>query len=62
MSLGMKIGEDVIPSFFDEDYDELYLIYSEFRSVAMQRPAVVRLLPIPSVGSTDEEITAGQTP
>ncbi len=54
MSLAMHIGEDVIPSFIAEEYDELYLIYSEFRSVAIQRPAVVRLLPVPSVGSEEE--------
>ncbi len=54
MSLAMHIGEDVIPSFISEEYDELYLIYSEFRSVAIQRPAVVRLLPVPSVGSEEE--------
>lgn len=54
MSLAMQIGEDIIPSFINEEYDELYLIYSEFRSVAIQRPAVVRILPIPSVGSEEE--------
>ena len=54
MSLAVQVGEDVIPSFIGEEYDELYLIYSEFRSVAIQRPAVVRLLPVPSVGSEEE--------
>jgi F-type H+-transporting ATPase subunit gamma len=54
MSLAVQVGEDVIPSFIGEEYDELYLIYSEFRSVGIQRPAVVRLLPIPSVGSEEE--------
>ncbi len=56
MTLAMQIGEDVIPSFIDGDYDELYLIYSEFRTVAIQRPAVVRLLPIPSIGSAEDEM------
>ncbi|MFB3926081.1 MAG: ATP synthase F1 subunit gamma [Syntrophales bacterium] len=55
MSLANRIGEDVIPSFIAEEYDELYLIYSEFTNVAIQRPIAVRLLPIPSVGM-DEEI------
>jgi len=57
MSLAVRIGEDVIPSFIAEEYDELYLIYSEFNNVAIQRPVAVRLLPIPSVG-LDEEIDA----
>jgi len=55
MSLSQSIGEDVIPSFIAEEYDELYLIYSEFISLPVQRPVVVRLLPIPSVGA-DEDV------
>ncbi|MDD2671587.1 MAG: ATP synthase F1 subunit gamma [Syntrophales bacterium] len=54
MSLAVRIGEDVIPSFISEEYDELYLIYSEFNNVAIQRPVAVRLLPIPSVGLEEE--------
>lgn len=55
MGLAIAIGEDVIPSFIAEEYDELYLVYSEFASVSIQRPRVVRLLPLPSVG-TEEEV------
>ena len=53
MTLASRIGEDVIPSFISEDYDELYMIFSEFRSVAIQRPKVVRLLPIPSLAEEE---------
>jgi F-type H+-transporting ATPase subunit gamma len=53
MSLAVKISEDIIPSFIREDYDELYLIYNEFRNVSIQRPAVVRLFPLPSIGSEE---------
>jgi F-type H+-transporting ATPase subunit gamma len=55
MGLAIGIGEDVIPSFITEEYDELYLVYNEFASVSIQRPRVVRLLPLPSVG-TEEEV------
>lgn len=54
MSLSVKIGEDVIPSFIAEEYDELYLIFNEFLNVTIQRPMVVRLLPLPSVGKETE--------
>lgn len=54
MSLSAKIGEDVIPSFIAEEYDELYLIFNEFFNVTIQRPMVVRLLPLPSVGKEME--------
>ena len=57
MTLAVEIAEDVIDPFVNEEYDELYLIYNEFINVSMQRPAVVRLLPLPSVGQ-DAEIEA----
>ncbi len=56
MSLAQHIGENILPAFIAEEYDELYLIFSEFGSVAIQRPRIVRLLPIPSIG--DEENVA----
>ena len=54
MSLSAKIGEDIIPSFIAEEYDELYLIFNEFVNVSIQRPTVVRLLPLPSIGKEAE--------
>ena len=54
MSLSVGIGEDVIPSFIAEEYDELYLIYNEFVNVGVQRPTVVRLLPLPPIGKEEE--------
>jgi F-type H+-transporting ATPase subunit gamma len=54
MSLAVEISGDVIPPFIGEEYDELYIIYNEFANVAVHRPSVVRLLPLPSVGREDE--------
>ncbi|MEA1936088.1 MAG: ATP synthase F1 subunit gamma [Thermodesulfobacteriota bacterium] len=54
MSLSAKIGEDIIPSFIAEEYDELYLIFNEFVNISIQRPTVVRLLPLPSIGKETE--------
>jgi len=53
MSLAVKISQDIIPAFMKEEYDELYLVYNEFRNVSIQRPAVVRLFPLPSIGSEE---------
>ncbi len=36
MNLGVQIGDAIIPSFLAEEYDELYLIYNEFRNVSVQ--------------------------
>jgi F-type H+-transporting ATPase subunit gamma len=58
MSLAVKISGDVIPPFVGEAYDELYLLYNEFVNVAVHRPSVVRLFPLPSIGR-EEEIEPG---
>jgi F-type H+-transporting ATPase subunit gamma len=55
ISLAVQIARDVIPPFVREEYDELYLIYNEFRNVSVQRPAVVKLFPLPSIGQ-DEDV------
>jgi F-type H+-transporting ATPase subunit gamma len=55
ISLAVQIAKDIIPPFIREEYDELYLVYNEFRNISVQRPAVVRLFPLPSIGQ-DEEV------
>ncbi|MGV8081858.1 MAG: ATP synthase F1 subunit gamma [Syntrophales bacterium] len=54
MNLGVQIGDVIIPPFLAEEYDELYLIYNEFRNVSIQRPSVVRLFPLPTIGQQEE--------
>ena len=55
ISLAVQIVKDIIPPFIREEYDELYLVYNEFRNISVQRPAIVRLFPLPSIGQ-DEEV------
>lgn len=50
MTLAVSIANDVITPFTNEEYDELYLIYNQFVNVSVQRPTVVRLFPLSSVG------------
>jgi len=50
MTLAVSISNDVITSFIKEEYDELYLVYNQFVNVSVQRPTVVRLFPLPSIG------------
>jgi F-type H+-transporting ATPase subunit gamma len=54
MTLAVKISDDVIGPFVAEEYDELYLLYNEFVNVSIQRPTVVRLFPLPSIGREEE--------
>ncbi|MHB8137776.1 MAG: ATP synthase F1 subunit gamma [Smithellaceae bacterium] len=57
MTLAVSIADDVITPFIKEEYDELYLIYNQFVNVSVQKPTVVRLFPLPSIGQ-DAEIDA----
>jgi F-type H+-transporting ATPase subunit gamma len=50
MTLAVSISNDLITPFIKEEYDELYLIYNQFVNVSVQRPTVVRLFPLPSIG------------
>ncbi|HEX7533904.1 MAG TPA: ATP synthase F1 subunit gamma [Syntrophales bacterium] len=54
ITLAVKISDEIIPTFMQAEYDELYVIYNEFRNIAIQRPAVVRLFPLPPIGKDDD--------
>ena len=54
MTLAASISNEVITPFIKEEYDELYLVYNQFVNVSVQRPTVVRLFPLPSIGQDVE--------
>jgi F-type H+-transporting ATPase subunit gamma len=54
MTLAVSISNDVVTPFIKEEYDELYLIYNQFLNVSVQRPTIVRLFPLPSIGQDIE--------
>ncbi|MEK6684531.1 MAG: ATP synthase F1 subunit gamma [Nitrospirota bacterium] len=51
---GAEIGRDIIGRYTDGTFDELYLLYNEFKSVMQQRITIEKLLPIepPEAGET----------
>lgn len=51
-------GRKMIDGFLDGTYDEVYVIYSEFLSMAKQVPTVKKLLPIPPIEVEGEGIEA----
>ena len=59
MTLAVSISNELIAPFIKEEYDELYLIYNQFVNVSVQRPTVVRLFPLPSIGQ-DVDVDAEQ--
>ncbi|OGP31518.1 MAG: F0F1 ATP synthase subunit gamma [Deltaproteobacteria bacterium GWC2_42_11] len=51
--LAADIGQDIAENYIKGTYDEVCLIYSEFKSTLSQRPVVVRLLPIEPANTGD---------
>jgi F-type H+-transporting ATPase subunit gamma len=56
-NIAMNAGRKLIDGFLDGNYDEVYVIFSQFVSMGRQVPTVKQLLPIPPIGKAqiDEE-------
>ncbi len=50
-----ELADYFMQEYLDTEVDEVYLLYNEFRSVAVQRPVRVQLLPIPQAETGDGE-------
>lgn len=50
-----KSGRTLVQNFLEEAYDEVWMIYSEFVSVARQTPMVKQLLPIPAIETVEAD-------
>jgi F-type H+-transporting ATPase subunit gamma len=48
-------GQEMIGKFLGEEYDEVYIIYSEFVSMARQTPVIKMILPIPPMVAEKQE-------
>jgi F-type H+-transporting ATPase subunit gamma len=57
-SVAMVAGQRLIDGFLEGRYDEVYVIYSKFVSMARQTPIVQQLLPIPPVEKVEEAADA----
>jgi F-type H+-transporting ATPase subunit gamma len=56
-NIAMTAGKTLGDAFLDGTYDEVYLVYAEFASMAKQLPTLQQLLPIPPiVAEADEEV------
>ena len=47
-------GRKLVESFLQATYDEVYVVYAEFLSMAKQLPTVKQLLPIPPIEKVEE--------
>ncbi|MBN1830013.1 MAG: F0F1 ATP synthase subunit gamma, partial [Deltaproteobacteria bacterium] len=55
IGLARRIADETVPAFLSGAYDELYIVFNEFRSVASQKPKALQILPVPAVDATGEE-------
>ncbi len=55
-------GQKAVDGFLDEEYDEVYIIYSEFISMARQTPEMQQLLPILPIESGEKKAEDEETP
>ena len=55
-------GQTTIDGFLDEEYDEVYIIYSEFISMAKQTPVMQQVLPIQPIESAEKKAEDEKTP
>ena len=53
-----ELADYFMQQYLENEVDEVHLIYNEFRSVAVQRPVRVQLLPIPKTEATSTETEA----
>lgn len=53
----VEIARHIAGSFTAGDYDEIYLVYTQFISPLNQKPQVIRLLPIDSSSDAEESKT-----
>jgi len=53
-SLAATSGRALVDQFLNESYDEVYMIFAHFQSMARQEPTIIQLLPIPAMEPTDK--------
>jgi F-type H+-transporting ATPase subunit gamma len=51
-NIAVNAGRKLIDGFLNGEYDEVHVIYSEFKSTAKQIPVIKQLLPIPPLEAT----------
>jgi len=49
-------GKKIIDAFLEAEYDEVYIIYSEFLGMARQNAVMKQILPIPPIEKVEEEV------
>jgi F-type H+-transporting ATPase subunit gamma len=56
-NIASTVGKKLVEAFLKGSYDEIYIVYAEFVSMARQLPALQQLLPIPPIETDSAEDT-----
>jgi len=54
-NIAVSSGQNLIQGFLDKTFDEVYIVYAEFVSMARQTPALRQMLPILPIESAEAE-------
>ncbi len=54
-NIASTTGKKLVDGFLDGQYDEVYIVYSEFVSMAKQLPVIQKLLPIPPIEKDESD-------
>ncbi len=60
-NVASSAGQKLINGFLDKTYDEVYVVYAEFVSMARQTPILKQVLPILPIASAEQEIERKKT-
>ncbi len=52
----MAIGNDVVESYLEEEFDQVFMVYNEFKSAIQQMVVVEQLLPIKPMEVTEDHV------
>ena len=61
-SIAAASGKNLVDAFLEDTYDEVYLVYAEFGSMARQLPVLQQLLPIPPIAAEEAEEASSYMP
>ncbi|RMH06635.1 MAG: ATP synthase F1 subunit gamma [Nitrospirae bacterium] len=56
----LDIGQCIVEQYQKERFDQLYVVYNEFKSMLQQQVVVEKLLPIEAIGTTDPAENGGE--
>ena len=55
-NVAVNAGRTLVNGYLEGKFDEVYLVYAEFISMAKQKPMAKQLLPIPPIEKVEEEV------